>query len=66
MLLILTENHTMRPAPEPLDREGPLATIPGQIERGFGTICIKPSQFTDDSAEIGSFCTEVMSKVAGY
>jgi probable F420-dependent oxidoreductase len=48
------------------DLDRALATIPGQIERGFGTICIKPSQFLDDSAEIGSFCAEVMSKVSAY
>jgi probable F420-dependent oxidoreductase len=45
------------------DLDRALATIPGQIERGFGTICIKPSQFIDDSAEIGSFCRDVMRRV---
>lgn len=43
-----------------------LDTIPGQLARGFGTICIKPSQFTDDASAIGSFCADVVSRVAGY
>ena len=53
-------------AHHPADLDQALATIPGQLARGFGTICIKPSQFTDDSAASGSFCREVIVKVAGY
>ena len=30
------------------DLDEALATIPAQVEQGFTTICIKPSQFTDD------------------
>jgi alkanesulfonate monooxygenase SsuD/methylene tetrahydromethanopterin reductase-like flavin-dependent oxidoreductase (luciferase family) len=51
-------------ANRPADLDRALATIPGQVKRGFGTICIKPSQFIDDSAAIGAFCTEVAQKVA--
>jgi alkanesulfonate monooxygenase SsuD/methylene tetrahydromethanopterin reductase-like flavin-dependent oxidoreductase (luciferase family) len=51
-------------AHHPADLDRALATIPGQVKRGFGTICIKPSQFIDDSAAIGAFCTEVVQKVA--
>jgi probable F420-dependent oxidoreductase len=40
-----------------------LAAIPAQLERGFTTICIKPSQFIDDSDEIGPFCREVVQRV---
>jgi probable F420-dependent oxidoreductase len=40
-----------------------LASIPAQLERGFSTICIKPSQFIDDRAEIGRFCREVVERV---
>jgi probable F420-dependent oxidoreductase len=40
-----------------------LASIPAQLERGFSTICIKPSQFIDDRAEIGRFCREVVEHV---
>jgi probable F420-dependent oxidoreductase len=36
--------------PAPLD--GALDQIPDQVRRGFDTICIKPSQFTDDPDEI--------------
>jgi probable F420-dependent oxidoreductase len=40
-----------------------LASIPAQLERGFTTICIKPSQFIDDPSQIGSFCREVVERV---
>ena len=40
-----------------------LASIPQQLERGFTTICIKPSQFIDDPAEFGAFCREVVERV---
>jgi probable F420-dependent oxidoreductase len=40
-----------------------LASIPAQLERGFTTICIKPSQFIDDPDVIGSFCREVIERV---
>ena len=46
------------------DLEEALASIPGQLERGFTTICIKPSQFIDESAEVGSFCREVVRRVS--
>jgi alkanesulfonate monooxygenase SsuD/methylene tetrahydromethanopterin reductase-like flavin-dependent oxidoreductase (luciferase family) len=40
-----------------------LASIPPQLERGFTTICIKPSQFIDDPNQIGTFCHEVVERV---
>jgi hypothetical protein len=40
-----------------------LASIPAQLERGFTTICIKPSQFIDDADEIGPFCRDVVERV---
>ena len=40
-----------------------LASIPGQLELGFTTICIKPSQFVDDPAAFGGFCREVVERV---
>jgi probable F420-dependent oxidoreductase len=40
-----------------------LASIPAQLERGFTTICIKPSQFIDDPDEIGRFCRDVVERV---
>jgi hypothetical protein len=42
-----------------------LASIPAQVERGFTTICIKPSQFIDELNQIGSFCREVVERVDG-
>jgi probable F420-dependent oxidoreductase len=45
------------------DLDEALATVPAQLERGFTTICIKPSQFIDDPNEIGTFCREVVERV---
>ena len=41
-----------------------LASIPEQTASGFTTICIKPSQFIDDAAQIGAFCREVIDRVS--
>jgi probable F420-dependent oxidoreductase len=41
-----------------------LAVIPPQIEDGFSTFCIKPSQFTDDPDDVARFCREVVSRVS--
>jgi probable F420-dependent oxidoreductase len=46
------------------DLDEALASIPGQLERGFRTICIKPSQFIDDPNELGRFCRDVVERVA--
>lgn len=40
-----------------------LEAIPAQVERGFTSICIKPSQFVDDAGQIGTWCREVASRV---
>jgi hypothetical protein len=48
------------------DLDRALATIPGQLDRGFITICVKPSQFIDETAEIGSFCEDLVKRVASY
>jgi hypothetical protein len=42
-----------------------LATIPPQAEAGFTTFCIKPSQFTDDPADVGRLCREIIRRVDG-
>ena len=42
-----------------------LDTIPAQVETGFTTFCIKPSQFTDDSDDVDRLCREVMRRVDG-
>jgi probable F420-dependent oxidoreductase len=52
------------PDPESVaDLDEALASIPRQIERGFRSICIKPSQFIDDPEEIGPFCRDVVQRV---
>ena len=44
--------------------EPALASLPAQIARGFGTFCIKPSQFVDDMAAYPAWCREVVERVA--
>ena len=40
-----------------------LASIPEQIAQGFTSFCIKPSQFTDDPAQVTALCREIVSRV---
>jgi probable F420-dependent oxidoreductase len=46
------------------DLDEALASIPAQLERGFTTICIKPSQFFDGLDGFPAFCREVLERVA--
>ena len=46
------------------DLDEALAAIPAQVERGFTSICIKPSQFLDDPSRHAAWCREVVAKVA--
>jgi probable F420-dependent oxidoreductase len=48
------------------DLDDALATIPAQVERGFTSICIKPSQFIDDPSLHAAWCREVVAKVERY
>ncbi len=41
-----------------------LESVPGQLVRGFTTICIKPSQFVDDPARVPAFCREVVARLS--
>jgi probable F420-dependent oxidoreductase len=34
--------------------------IPGQLAAGYTTICFKPSQFTDDPAQVGGLCRRLV------
>jgi hypothetical protein len=43
--------------------EPALASLPAQIARGFGTFCIKPSQFVDEIARYPAWCREVVERV---
>ncbi len=47
--------------PSPL--EPAIASVPAQLDRGFTTFCIKPSQFVDDIALYPAWCREVVSRV---
>ena len=53
------------PSPDRVaDRSDALASIPAQVERGFTTICIKPSQFTDVPDEIPDLCARIVAETA--
>ncbi len=39
--------------------------IPAQLEAGYTTICFKPSQFTDDPAEVGDLCRRLVALSSG-
>jgi probable F420-dependent oxidoreductase len=43
-----------------------LAVIPPQIELGFTTFCIKPSQFTDDPDDVARLCREIIRRVSAF
>ena len=45
------------------DLDEALATIPAQVARGFGSICLKPSQFLDDRAAFAGWCRDVVTRV---
>jgi probable F420-dependent oxidoreductase len=45
----------------PLDEA--LASIPEQVARGCSTICVKPSQFTDDPGEIPALLERIVDRV---
>jgi probable F420-dependent oxidoreductase len=46
------------------DLERALSSIPEQMDAGFTSICIKPSQFIDDADRMSAFCREVVERVA--
>jgi probable F420-dependent oxidoreductase len=46
----------------PADLDQALAGMPAQLARGFSTICVKPSQFIDETARIGDFCRTLVAK----
>jgi probable F420-dependent oxidoreductase len=41
-----------------------LESIPEQVAQGFTSFCVKPSQFTDDPAQVSSLCRDVVRRVA--
>ena len=38
--------------------------IPAQLEAGYTTICFKPSQYTDDPAQVGRLCRQLVGSFA--
>jgi hypothetical protein len=46
------------------DLDQALAAVPAQLARGFTTICVKPSQFIDETAGVGAFCRTLATKAA--
>ena len=40
-----------------------LASIPAQVARGFGTICVKPSQFTDELEGVPALLRDIVDRV---
>ena len=45
------------------DLERAAESIPAQIEAGYTTICFKPSQYTDEPAEVGALCRRLVDRV---
>jgi probable F420-dependent oxidoreductase len=43
------------------DLELALASIPEQMDHGFSSFCLKPSQFTDDPADVGELCARAVA-----
>jgi probable F420-dependent oxidoreductase len=53
------------PGPDAVaDLDQALAAVPAQLARGFTTICVKPSQFIDETARVGAFCRTLAAKAA--
>jgi probable F420-dependent oxidoreductase len=48
---------------DPADLALALESLPTQLARGFTTICVKPSMFIDDAADIGRFCRNLVRRV---
>jgi probable F420-dependent oxidoreductase len=51
-------------AKRPAALDEALDRIPEQVERGFHTMCVKPSQFTDDPAEIPDLLGRIVRGVS--
>ena len=47
----------------PSELEPALAAVPPQLEQGYESFCFKPSQFTDDPAEVGQLVREVSARL---
>ncbi len=45
------------------DVDRALESVPGQVERGYTSVCIKPSQYLDDAAELPRWSERVVRRV---
>jgi probable F420-dependent oxidoreductase len=45
------------------DLDRALESVPGQLARGFTSICFKPSQFSDDPRQVGPLCRRVVERL---
>jgi len=55
---------TFRSADDVAELGEALASIPAQVAAGFTTICVKPSQFTDDPGDVPRLLREIVARVA--
>ena len=46
----------------PADLGRAMAAIPAQLEAGFTTFALKPSQYVDDVADLERFCADVIRR----
>jgi probable F420-dependent oxidoreductase len=46
------------------DLDAALSSVPEQVAAGYGTICIKPSQFTDDAEAVRPLLRTIVERVA--
>jgi probable F420-dependent oxidoreductase len=51
---------TFRGADDVADLDAAVADFPAQIERGYTTFCMKPSQYTDDPSEVPGICRRMV------
>jgi alkanesulfonate monooxygenase SsuD/methylene tetrahydromethanopterin reductase-like flavin-dependent oxidoreductase (luciferase family) len=45
------------------DLDDALRTLPAQVARGFGSICVKPAMFLDDPHDFPAWCRELVDRV---
>ena len=45
------------------DLDEAMSAIPAQLDAGYTTICFKPSQYTDDPAQVGRLCRRLVASV---
>lgn len=46
------------------DLDASMSSFPDQVAAGFSTFCMKPSQHTNDPAEVESLCSQMVARLA--